>query len=1533
MSRPIDEKIVRMTLDNAKFKDNVKDTLQSFAAIDDATKKGMAMDLSNISKGIAAIESRFSTTGVVVASIIKSITDSAITMGKNLYSAMVGPIVEGGKKRALNIEQAKFQFEGLGMDIEKTMKSANDAVLGTAFGLDEAAVVASQFGATGMRAGEEMTEALRGIAGVAAMTGSSYSDVGNIFTTVAGNGRLMGNDLLRLGSRGVNAAATLGKAMGKTEQEIREMVTKGQISFEDFAGAMSDAFGEHATKANETYTGSLSNLRSALGRIGAEIYTPRFKQMRDIFNALTPKVDALKAAIMPLIDAFNEMSGQSVEKLISVIDRINFDKFVELGGISNLVKGFWNIVNMGKSILDAISSGFSRIFPGELTTTLVGITKGFETLTSKLTMSGRTSEKFATIFAGVFSIFSTVFEITKVLAQAIFGIIPEGVGGGVLDFLVIIAEMAIAFNESIKEGNFLTDMIEGLGKVLGGVVGWITTPIQSLKSFANTIWDYVGPAIRWLGDILKPVAEWFKEAFSGFGMDELLGGGFLVAIALFLKKLSGFFDDASSSLDGITGTVKDVFSDLGGALKSFQEQVKYKNLLLIAISIGLLAVSLKLLEGMSIADISKGIGALTGTMAILAGGMMAIEKMNFTGGFKASATIIALAIATAIMAGALKKISDLSLAEIAKGIIGLVGIVGALSAAIIAISKWGGKIGTSSLSLIALATAITILVSAVRKMSEIDAGDLFKAIGALGLIFAELALFLIVVKGSKLGPGTALGLIGMAASIQIIVGAISKIADINVGDLTKGLVTIGIILAEIALFSKVSGGPQMILAGVGITMIASALSLLMIPITVMGKMSWTELAKGLGGMAVALLAVAAIGPLASGAILGAVGVTAMALALNLLMPPILIFSAMSWTGMLKGFVGLAGGMVVMAGAALLLAPATIPMLAFGAALALMGVAIALAGVGIAAFGVGLTALAGMTAASVAAIISALGMLIRGFGTLVVDIVKVVVELGVALIGGMKDLIPPLIDVVFDIVTALVGGLIDFLAEMTPRAAEAFASTIIKILQIIGSHSRDFVEAGFDIVVNLINGVKEKVPELMMVAAETMVALVVGMADAIAENRTPMIEAMVRLMGEVILVVIEAGVEMVNSLFGWLPGVKKATASIGDTAGDYIRKNFGAGEVGEDKGEEFADGISSTTGVVGDASKQLAEVGKDGAGSVNLTGTGEDFGNQFISGLESNSSDVKKTGTDLANSGKIGAASVNLSGTGTILGSGFVSGLDSNSGKSKSAGKGVAESGKSGAGSVSLSATGNKFGDGFVSSVSSKTGKSKTAGKGMATSGKTGAASVDMKSTGSNFGLSFSNGIGSAYNSVVNKAKSLASAASNTVKGWLGIASPSKLLTGYGDNFGLSFANAIGKRVKTVGSKAKEMAIRASTALRDNLGGIIPEEEEIVFRIVVDDADFNPEDFDFEPVDIRPNPRYTNGLVTTADDGFRQNKNNSPRDSEVKNEEHHEHNYKISVTAGGNMSRAEVRKLAVDIETEIKNRNDKDKMSRGEAVIF
>ena len=68
-----------------------------------------------------------------------------------------------------------------------------------------------------------MKTALRGISGMAAMTGRTYSDIGNIFTKVAGNGRLMSQELLQFSASGLNAAATLTEYLNKNKK-VRESV-------------------------------------------------------------------------------------------------------------------------------------------------------------------------------------------------------------------------------------------------------------------------------------------------------------------------------------------------------------------------------------------------------------------------------------------------------------------------------------------------------------------------------------------------------------------------------------------------------------------------------------------------------------------------------------------------------------------------------------------------------------------------------------------------------------------------------------------------------------------------------------------------------------------------------------------------------------------------------------------------------------------------------------------------------------------------------------------------------------------------------------------------------------------------------------------------------------------------------------------------------------------------------------------------------------------------------------------------------------
>lgn len=318
MSRSYDDRIVRMGFDNAQFEAGTKQTMTTLDKLNEKLKLPGAsegsknvqtavssVDFSSMEKAILNIEKRFSTLGVVSMNVIGKITDGITGSVAKLEAATLGQIKTGGWNRAMNIANAKFQIEGLGFAWEEVEKAVSYGVKDTAYGLDAAASAASQLAASGVDFkkvldtvnGQELTamhKSLRAISGVAAMTNSSYEDISRIFTTVAGNGRLMGDQLLQLSSRGMNAAAKLAEVMNTTEEDIRDMVSRGKIDFETFAFAMDDAFGNHAKEANKTFTGALGNMKAALSRVGEIFSDPIINKTNTLFISLTSRIDEFK---------------------------------------------------------------------------------------------------------------------------------------------------------------------------------------------------------------------------------------------------------------------------------------------------------------------------------------------------------------------------------------------------------------------------------------------------------------------------------------------------------------------------------------------------------------------------------------------------------------------------------------------------------------------------------------------------------------------------------------------------------------------------------------------------------------------------------------------------------------------------------------------------------------------------------------------------------------------------------------------------------------------------------------------------------------------------------------------------------------------------------------------------------------------------------------------------------------------------------------------------------------------------------------
>ena len=336
----VDKKIVQMTFDNAQFERGVKESLASLKQLRESLNfKGATKGMEDVAKAtknfkmdgmaaaIDAVSNRFSTMGIVGMTVIQNLTNSAMNMAKTIITAVPNQIIQGGWSRAMKIEDAKFKIKGLKADWDALYQDMQYAVDGTAYGLDAAASIAAQLSASGVKAGEGMKTALRGVSGVAAMTNSTYEEMGRIFAQVAGAGRLMGQDLLQISSRGINAAATIADYLTKvnggvkvTEAEVRQMVSKGQIDFQTFAAAMDDAFGEHAKDANETFAGSLANIRAALSKVGELFAAPVIQEAPKVFNAIRETINRFKEELKPVAEKIDPVIRAGIQKVADVIN-------------------------------------------------------------------------------------------------------------------------------------------------------------------------------------------------------------------------------------------------------------------------------------------------------------------------------------------------------------------------------------------------------------------------------------------------------------------------------------------------------------------------------------------------------------------------------------------------------------------------------------------------------------------------------------------------------------------------------------------------------------------------------------------------------------------------------------------------------------------------------------------------------------------------------------------------------------------------------------------------------------------------------------------------------------------------------------------------------------------------------------------------------------------------------------------------------------------------------------------------------------
>ena len=379
----VEERIVQLTMNSKDFERNTKTSIAALEKLDEAlrltgSKQSMKelqasvnnVDFSKLSNSVDKINRRFSAFGIAGATVIANLTNRATDFGIKMLNSInpvtqsikllnqgINQIKTGGWTRATKIDKAQFKIEGLGEDWEKVSQRIDYGVSETAYGFDQAANAAAQLVASGVKMSDVWDEnniddlgvSLRAISGVASMTSANYDLLADIFVDAAAAGKVTADTFNRISAQGLNAKATLAKALDKTQAEIDEMSRKGQISFQEFAKAMDEAYGDQSKKSNKTFEGSFDNMKAALNRIGAEFAFPIRKAGTQIFNATRLQLNAFKKLLGSTTD---DVEDDFVDKFAKVVAKGSdaIDRFIS----SIPVDSFKAIIDYGSQALDTI---------------------------------------------------------------------------------------------------------------------------------------------------------------------------------------------------------------------------------------------------------------------------------------------------------------------------------------------------------------------------------------------------------------------------------------------------------------------------------------------------------------------------------------------------------------------------------------------------------------------------------------------------------------------------------------------------------------------------------------------------------------------------------------------------------------------------------------------------------------------------------------------------------------------------------------------------------------------------------------------------------------------------------------------------------------------------------------------------------------------------------------------------------------------------------------------------------------------------
>jgi len=881
--------------------------------------------------------------------------------------------------------------------------------------------------------------------------------------------------------------------------------------------------------------------------------------------------------------------------------------FIDAGGKTAVIDTFKNLWTAVSIPIKAIGDAWRSVFPANGGAGLAAVAKAIENFTEKLKMGGTMANNLKRTFAGFFAVLSIGWQIVSgvistvfKIFSSLFGLVGSG-SGGILATTGSIADLLVAVDKWLKKTNAIgaffdaiasgttfvivplvkavqavatafqkaiqgdfTGAFDSLGVsldflrgLLDSVVGaasafWakisaggksgatkLNAAVQSIvdlyervkamvsfkfpswnlqtkgidagsraldglkaagegaKTGLQTVRDFIGgvvdfiqrmgqkiqPYLKSVADLFKTITDRITEYISNLNFNDAIA---LVNTGMFILAYKAF-KDFFSHLKTITGTVTDSFEQLTETLSAMQKSVQAGIVLKIAIAVGVLVAALYVLSKVDARALIQGIIAIGILMKMLNMSMGYLSELEVADNAKImtnAAGMILLAIAINVLATAVKKLGEVDTGELIKGLIA----VSVLLAGLTLFSKYAQADSTSLSSgagLILLAGAVYLLSISVEKFGKMDIGTLLKGMYTIMAIISALAVMVRVMNGTSGVFTAAAGLLLLTGALLALSVVLKVYAMMDFGTIAEGLVAVGLALVVIGATMR-GMSPK---SAIGLTIAAAALIVLAGALKLMATIGLADMIKVMIALTVVLTALSVALILMSGTLSGSAALLVAAAALTVFAAAMVLLSTISWENILKGIVAITALLTVITLFGVLMAafpPILAGLIGFATALQMLGTAMLLAGTGFMLLAVGFATFAAIGTAGFAVITAAIISFLNLLPLIGQQIGLAMVAFAVVIENAGPRIVGAL--------TTLFNSMLQAAINVLPKFEELITKLIKMVLRILQAAIPAMTSAGLNILVGILRGIANNIGRVITAATDIIVNFLKGLQN-------------------------------------------------------------------------------------------------------------------------------------------------------------------------------------------------------------------------------------------------------------------------------------------------------------------------------------------------------------------------------------------------------------------------------------------------------